>query len=134
MPDKRNYARFRISGTVSIKAGNGESDIFNGDLIDFSFQGIAVDLDRKLEMPVGTIVDFELTLEVWRMPLIAKGKIANIVEGRGYGNRSCRVGIEFIDADQDTISLLINRTRRKIAEIKRKKAAAKGAEIKDYVF
>lgn len=135
MADKRSHVRFRISGTVNIKNESGDSTKLEGELVDLSFRGLAIDFRKKVDLTVGVVVSFEMVSEVWRSPLSVKGRITNIVESSKYGNQSFRVGLEFVDTDEDAISLLITRIRRKIVETKRKKAAAKQEkELQDYIF
>lgn len=119
MPDKRSYLRFNASGIVDIKTESDTPKIFQGELINIGFRGFSVSLKEKID--IDTVVQFELRAETWSRPLIGKGKIKNIAEGKRYGVGGFRVGIEFIEADTDNVKLLLNKIRRKIIKEKEEK-------------
>ncbi len=113
MHERRNYARYLISGRVNLKFDNNDASILKLDLAEIGFIGFSILSPNKLEL--GQIVQFEIMPELMENSLTGKGEIKDIAQVREKDVLVYRIGIEFIDVEKDHILKLININQAKIA-------------------
>ena len=120
MQELRRYIRYNTEGGAIIKPEDGTSRNIQANLVDISFLGIGVEAGEKISS--GTDVEFELTTKLWDKTIIGKGKIKHVQEIKRYDTDIFRIGIEFIDVEQETIRCIISRIQEDIcAQARRKK-------------
>jgi len=120
MQEQRRYIRYNAEGSVVLKLENNISHSIPAGLANIGFLGFGIETKEKIE--VGTNVDFELITKLWDKPVIGKGKIIYVNEIKRYDTTVFRMGIEFLDVEQETIRCIINRIQEDIcAQARRKK-------------
>ncbi len=130
MFDKRAYARFSVRGSVNIKTESDAPSIFEGELINIGFRGFSVLLNEKIA--TGTLVQFELLIDVYGEPLIGRAKVRNVREVKRHGMQGFELGVEFIEVNEYLIVVILHRIRRKISKEKHKRAASRPSGVNQY--
>ncbi len=118
MQDRRNYIRYIISGTVNLKFPGDSPPSLKADLADIGFIGFSIYWHELIEL--GQIVQFEINTEFRDTPLIGKGEIKNIAEVIENESLIYKIGIEFIEVEQDIVLKLINSQQAKIINEEKK--------------
>ena len=126
MPDRRNYLRYVLEGSVNLKADSSTSNIFKAVLVNIGFAGLSVFLEESLE--IGTFVQFELVSTLTEKPLTGTGKVKNIRETKKHGNAGFRIGIEFVQVDKGIVISILNSIQTKICQGTRRRQA-KGLDM-----
>ncbi|RKY30405.1 MAG: hypothetical protein DRP74_07085 [Candidatus Omnitrophota bacterium] len=118
MQEQRNYIRYDVEGSVSLKPQDNSSRMIKAYLLNLSYDGLSVSANEKIEE--GSIVDFELIIKLWAEPIIGKGKVKSAQEIKRYEGSIFRLGIEFDNIDKDSIKIVLNQVVSSICEEKRK--------------
>jgi hypothetical protein len=110
MADKRKFTRYRIEARVSFKPEKDITKSFKSQVIDISILGWSTDIEESIDL--NTVIQFDLTSYSLTRHLIGKGKITNITEQKTATGNIFRIGVEFIEADKQTILVFINEDQR----------------------
>ncbi len=91
--DKRKHSRIPVTAKVSRTTDKGKKDFYFTK--DLSAGGVYLVTDR--ELPVGTVLNLEISIQGIKDLLIVRGKVVRIEkrEGKIEG-----LGVQFIDIDE----------------------------------
>lgn len=134
MINRRNYVRYIVEGKVSIKTKGDTSKTMVGQLLDLSSAGWTAFFKESID--VNAIIQFDLTPNFLEKHLKGKGRIIYVTQQKISGSKGFRIGVEFIEADKEIISGLLNEKQRlirqeqvKVIEAERKKQQSKALNI-----
>ncbi len=134
MINRRNYVRYIVEGKVSIETEGDTPKTMVGQLLDLSSAGWGAFFKESID--VNTIIQFDLSANFLEEHLKGKGKIIHVTQQRISGSKGFRIGVEFIEADKDTVSRLLNEKQRiirqeqvRVIEAEKKKQQSKALNI-----
>ena len=107
MPDRREYKRFEVTGSVIFKVGADQDRSITAELVNISFLGICVYAPEVIEP--GTKVHFEFNTKFSSDPIIGKGEIKHCGEIIKKNAKVFRIGMAFTQVDAKLLQHLFNR-------------------------
>ena len=126
MPERRQYKRFEIGGSVILKVGDKPSRSIQAELKNISFLGFGV--HAREEIKPDTEVQFELKAKLIDETLVGKGRIKHAAEIKKAETNFFRIGVVFVHTDTRLLQHFLNRIQsaaiggiRKKEELRRKK-------------
>ena len=106
MPEKRNYTRVPLRGSVTLTGGKDPLRVLEGELTDIGYGGFCALF--KEEPIKAEAFSFALTAEGTMMTLGGKGKVQNVVQVNHLGETYFRAGIALTEVDKHMIVAFIN--------------------------
>jgi len=122
----RRYQRYLAEGIVTLKV---KSCTMTADLKDISFTGMHVCAEKSIEP--GSRVEFEIVSSLSSASIAGEGEIKYAKKKEIHSAKLFKMGIEFINIDENAIEHFINRIQRAIA-IEKRKNKAKAKPIIDW--
>ena len=120
MAERRDYLRYIITEHIELKDENGAEISNNAILVDVSFQGMSIELEKKLE--TGVIIQFKLMTTLLGRVLTGSGVVRNISEVHRRKVETFRIGMQFMEVNHDDVAFLLNKIQNTICERTRREA------------
>ncbi len=112
MANKRDFIRYVIDAKISFRTKKDESRVIQGQVVDISTLGWGAFLKESID--VGTIIDFDLTVNFFDTHLIGTGRIISVVQSKDSARTGFRIGMEFIEVDKVLVLKFISENQRMI--------------------
>ena len=122
MSDKRDFRRFNCESSIFLKFENDPETPIEGKLLDISFIGLGIFLKEGVNVDAifRTIVQFNSFLSM-EQHLVGRGKVVYVSRHRLYAENGFRIGLEFVEVNNEIVINILNRLESKILEQIRKK-------------
>ena len=112
MNEKRGSIRYAANATVSFKAEGADLKVMQGQLSNISYSGCAVTL--KENIAADTMIQFDIAADFSREHLTGKGKVVHVGQQKTFTGGSFKIGIKFIEYDQNAVLRFISESQRRI--------------------
>ncbi|MEI6631960.1 MAG: PilZ domain-containing protein [bacterium] len=114
MANRRGFLRYTIKAKVCFKYEGNISKTIEGQLVNISFSGLGVFFKESID--VNTIIQFDLTANFIAEHLIGKGKIIYAAQQKTYEGNGFKIGVEFIEVNNEIVLRFISENQRKVRE------------------
>lgn len=105
--ERRHYNRIPTSGHVLLKKHEEKGLSGKAVLENISFGGFLMNSQEKLI--IDSLIDFELTAELSERQVSGSGRIKHVFDSDKPAIDIFKIGVEFIDVDEDSVIYFINR-------------------------
>ena len=119
MDEKRGSIRYAINAIVSFKTEGDNPKAIEGQLLNISYSGCAAIL--KENIATDTMIQFVLTADFTREHLTGKGKIVHVMPQKTYSGEVFKIGVKFIEYDQNAVLRFISENQRRILQEERRR-------------
>ena len=119
MNEKRGSIRYAANATVSFKAEGDDPKVMQGQLLNISYSGCAVTL--KENIAADTMIQFDIAADFSREHLTGKGKVVHVGQQKTFTGGFFKIGIKFIEYDQNAVLRFISESQRRMLQEERRK-------------
>ena len=119
MDEKRGSIRYAANAIMRFKAEGDNSKAMEGQLLNISYSGCAVALKENIDADI--MIQFDLTADFTREHLTGKGKIVHVMPQKTYSGEVFKIGVKFIEYDQNAVLRFISENQRRILQEERRR-------------
>ncbi|MDP2941668.1 MAG: PilZ domain-containing protein [Candidatus Omnitrophota bacterium] len=128
--ERRDFSRIDLGGDVRIKSVNGAPRLIKGILRNLSYKGFSLYIKEKIELD--SVLDMEIDSRLLDRPLACKGRVAHLKEPVPGHSTFFKVGVSFVEVDQDKVTYMLKRYDFLLAQEDKKRRGGKPIDFMPY--